>query len=174
MFGKLQRAAFTQPWISLVMIWQWLWRRPHCWIVHVSADGDSREDARDLLEIYVSKTSWNTQFLLITLHRKRTTNSIIYCFHNRLKFGFFSACAPQPTEDSSSPTDIAQGPPPALATPINNDGLDAQNIHLPPSDSDEKDDGIDPPRLPCKLSNSVRLLGTLESDSLNETFSPAR
>ncbi|XP_037823089.1 uncharacterized protein LOC119611542 [Lucilia sericata] len=86
-------------------------------------------------------------------------------------------CAPQPTEDSSSPTDIAHGTTQNTHHPTNtnnNDGLDTQNIHLP-SDSDEKDEaGV--PRLPCKALNqaSVRLMGTLESDSLNETFSPAR
>ncbi|KAM7349503.1 uncharacterized protein ACRADG_008415 isoform 1-T5 [Cochliomyia hominivorax] len=86
-------------------------------------------------------------------------------------------CAPQPTEDSSSPTDIAHGTSQGAHHPNNTnniDGLDTQNIHLP-SDSDEKDE-VDTPRLPCKTLNqtSVRLMGTLESDSLNETFSPAR
>lgn len=56
----------------------------------------------------------------------------------------------------------------------NNDGLDTQNINLP-SDSDEKEE-VGTPRLPSKPLNqtSMRLLGTLESDSLNENFSPAR
>ncbi|XP_065363164.1 uncharacterized protein LOC135956559 [Calliphora vicina] len=86
-------------------------------------------------------------------------------------------CAPQPTEDSSSPTDIAHGTTQNThhaTNTNNNDGLDTLNIHLP-SDSDEKDEP-GAARLPCKALNqtSVRLMGTLESDSLNETFSPAR
>ncbi|XP_073834696.1 uncharacterized protein [Musca autumnalis] len=80
-------------------------------------------------------------------------------------------CAPQPTEDSSSPTDAIGAASVQTAT-NNNDGLDTQNVNLP-SDSDEKEDlGVQ--RLTCKSLNTTRLLGTLESDSLNETFSPAR
>lgn len=88
-----------------------------------------------------------------------------------------AACAPQPTEDSSSPTDVVHGTSQSLLNPTNtnnNDGLDTQNVHLP-SDSDEKDDACTG-RLPSMSLNptSMRLMGTLESDSLNETFSPAR
>ncbi|XP_013102706.2 uncharacterized protein LOC106083929 [Stomoxys calcitrans] len=78
-------------------------------------------------------------------------------------------CAPQPTEDSSSPTDVANG---SSVQANNNDGLDTQNVNLP-SDSDEKEE-LAAPRLACKPQNALRLLGTLESDSLNEAFSPAR
>lgn len=89
-------------------------------------------------------------------------------------------CAPQPTEDSSSPTDIAAPGPSSSSLHIthhqtntnNNDGLDTQNINLP-SDSDEKDE-VGTARLPSKPLNQTRLLGTLESDSLNENLSPAR
>lgn len=80
----------------------------------------------------------------------------------------FEACAPQPTEDSSSsPTDAAG----ANVVVSKNDGLDTNNVVLQNiSDSDEKEELE--LRLPCKPLVRV---GTLESDSLNETsFSPAR
>lgn len=98
------------------------------------------------------------------------------CYHNYYIFPQL-ACAPQPTEDSSSPTDIAHGTSQGAQHPTNtnnNDGLDTQNINLP-SDSDDKDEA-GAPRLPCKALNQTpaRLMGTLESDSLNENFSPAR
>ncbi|XP_075156257.1 uncharacterized protein LOC142229573 [Haematobia irritans] len=80
-------------------------------------------------------------------------------------------CAPQPTEDSSSPTDVANAPSVQQNT-NNNDGLDTQNINLP-SDSDDKEE-LTAPRLTTCKQNTSRLLGTLESDSLNEAFSPAR
>ncbi|XP_005179967.2 uncharacterized protein LOC101889117 [Musca domestica] len=80
-------------------------------------------------------------------------------------------CAPQPTEDSSSPTDAALGASVQTAT-NNNDGLDTVNVNLP-SDSDDKEE-LGVPRLACKSLSTARVLGTLESDSLNETFSPAR
>ncbi|XP_011213703.2 uncharacterized protein LOC105233340 isoform X3 [Bactrocera dorsalis] len=75
-------------------------------------------------------------------------------------------CAPQPTEkedSSSSPCDVRKT--------TNIDGLDIKNIKLPNmSDSDDKET-----RLPTKSSLKAALrLGTLESDSLNETFSPSR
>ncbi|XP_037943643.1 uncharacterized protein LOC119676466 isoform X2 [Teleopsis dalmanni] len=72
-------------------------------------------------------------------------------------------CAPQPTEDSSSPNDTIQ----TSQFSSNVDGLNA-NIAIV-SDSDEKD-----VRFPRKLGSDVFQLGTLESDSVNETFSPAR
>ncbi|XP_055911252.1 uncharacterized protein LOC129945492 [Eupeodes corollae] len=72
-------------------------------------------------------------------------------------------CAPQPTEDSSSsPTDAANG----AHTKANVDGLDGLNnsIH---SDSDDRQE--------MRLAINPRLhTGNLESDSLNENFSPAR
>uniref|UniRef100_A0A0K8W3G1 Uncharacterized protein n=1 Tax=Bactrocera latifrons TaxID=174628 RepID=A0A0K8W3G1_BACLA len=75
-------------------------------------------------------------------------------------------CAPQPTEkedSSSSPCDVRKT--------TNIDGLDIKNIKLPNmSDSDDKETF-----LPTKSSLKTALrLGTLESDSLNETFSPSR
>ena len=84
-------------------------------------------------------------------------------------FAILAACAPQPTEDSSSsPTDAAASNVGVNAIVSRNDGLDTNNvIHL--SDSDEKEELE--LRLPCKPLVRV---GTLESDSLNETFSPAR
>ncbi|KAH8294453.1 hypothetical protein KR018_007312 [Drosophila ironensis] len=93
-------------------------------------------------------------------------------------------CAPQPTEDSSSsPTDLtAQGTLHSQHghhnhrehqnTSANVDGLETHNLQLPASDSDEKPEAMLPLRLPVKGQGRV---GTLESDSLNETtFSPAR
>ncbi|XP_055844568.1 uncharacterized protein LOC129910978 [Episyrphus balteatus] len=72
-------------------------------------------------------------------------------------------CAPQPTEDSSSsPTDAANG----AHNKANVDGLDGLNnsIH---SDSDDRQE--------MRLAINPRLhTGNLESDSLNENFSPAR
>lgn len=72
-------------------------------------------------------------------------------------------CAPQPTEDSSSsPTDAANG----VRSKANVDGLDGLNnsIH---SDSDDRQE--------MRLAINPRLnTGNLESDSLNENFSPAR
>ncbi|XP_011187597.1 uncharacterized protein LOC105215402 isoform X2 [Zeugodacus cucurbitae] len=74
-------------------------------------------------------------------------------------------CAPQPTEkedSSSSPSDIRKA--------RNIDGLDISNIKLPNmSDSDDKETHF-PTKTPLKTA--IRL-GTLESDSLNETFSPS-
>lgn len=92
------------------------------------------------------------------------------------------ACAPQPTEDSSSsPTDaLNQGHHHGHHghhhhhhhTSANVDGLDTHNLKLPASDSDEKAEAMLPLRLPLTLP--IRM-GALESDSLNETtFSPAR
>uniref|UniRef100_W8BCI3 Uncharacterized protein n=2 Tax=Ceratitis capitata TaxID=7213 RepID=W8BCI3_CERCA len=75
-------------------------------------------------------------------------------------------CAPQPTEkedSSSSPSNARKT--------TNVDGLDVKNIKLlTMSDSDDKEINIQS-RSPLKTSHR---LGTLESDSLNETFSPAR
>ncbi|XP_054728543.1 uncharacterized protein LOC129237683 [Anastrepha obliqua] len=75
-------------------------------------------------------------------------------------------CAPQPTEkedSSSSPSDVRKT--------TNIDGLDTKNVDLKTmSDSDDKEIHL-PSKSPLKTS--LRL-GTLESDSLNETFSPAR
>ncbi|XP_017475621.1 PREDICTED: uncharacterized protein LOC108365914 isoform X1 [Rhagoletis zephyria] len=75
-------------------------------------------------------------------------------------------CAPQPTEkedSSSSPSDGRKA--------TNIDCLEIKNVELPTmSDSDDKEIP-----LPCNSSLKTSLrLGTLESDSLNETFSPAR
>nr|XP_014098440.1 uncharacterized protein LOC106623442 isoform X1 [Bactrocera oleae] len=75
-------------------------------------------------------------------------------------------CAPQPTEkedSSSSPSDVRKT--------TNIDDLDIKNIKLPNiSDSDDKET-----HFPTKSSVKTALrLGTLESDSLNETFSPSR
>lgn len=106
--------------------------------------------------------------------RKLNLELVSFFCKYRRSFVLFvtTACAPQPTEDSSSPTDVVLGAS-VPSTTNNNDGLDAQHVNLP-SDSDEKEDAT-VLRLPCKpQSTTIRLLGTLESDSLNETFSPAR
>lgn len=107
--------------------------------------------------------------------RTRSTGNLrklgVFVLQLILELSFFIACAPQPTEDSSSPTDAALGASVQTAT-NNNDGLDTVNVNLP-SDSDDKEE-LGVPRLACKSLSTARVLGTLESDSLNETFSPAR
>lgn len=89
------------------------------------------------------------------------------------------ACAPQPTEDSSSPTELVFGHAAGPQSHATNsyDGLDTQNVCLPTdSDDDDKDD-VSLPRIACNkstMSVAAIRLGTLESDSLNENFSPSR
>lgn len=67
----------------------------------------------------------------------------------------FVACAPQPTEDSSSPADAYN----------NIDGGANPTF----SDSDDRQEH----KLSLK-SRQASVFGNLESDSLNENFSPAR
>lgn len=67
----------------------------------------------------------------------------------------FIACAPQPTEDSSSPADAYN----------NIDG----GVNPTFSDSDDRQEH----KLSLK-SRQASVFGNLESDSLNENFSPAR
>lgn len=71
----------------------------------------------------------------------------------RFKFTF-SACAPQPTEDSSSPAD----------GPIDINECQSNSIL---SDSDDRQNFRLALKMPC-------LFGNFESDSLNENLSPTR
>lgn len=84
-----------------------------------------------------------------------STFLIFAIFEIKELFFSFTACAPQPTEDSSSsPADGVHGP-------------DGMNSIL--SDSDDRQE----PKLSMKARQTC-LFGNFESDSLNENFSPAR
>lgn len=72
-------------------------------------------------------------------------------------FFSFAACAPQPTEDSSSsPAEGPNDPTNCQANSILSDSDDRQNF-----------------KLALKTKQSC-LFGNFESDSLNENFSPTR
>lgn len=88
--------------------------------------------------------------------KKSFVNIILFCpiKSNWLKI-WIVACAPQPTEDSSSPADAYN----------NIDG----GVNPTFSDSDDRQEH----KLSLK-SRQANVFGNLESDSLNENFSPAR
>lgn len=102
-------------------------------------------------EIYVNfQILSNLKFILFYLQARK----------KKINFLFHIACAPQPTEDSSSsPTDA----PNEIQNPQNQDGLTNSIL----SDSDDRHHDL-------RLSLKSRHVGNFESDSLNENFSPAR